>query len=98
MPIQEDGSPDQYDLPPPSTGGAISIPSSRDGKQTKANGGISPDEDAQWVEKVGWAPRFGQGKLTEAEAEESLLDHQTFLESKLDDKFYGGESGSISCR
>lgn len=93
MPIQDDGTPDQYDLPPPSTGGAIPRPSTKDGHQARANGGISSDENAQWVEKVGWAPRFGQEKLTEAEAEESLLDHETFLESKLDDKFYGGESG-----
>lgn len=93
MPIQDDGTPDQYDLPPPSAGGAIPIPTTKDSNQTVANGGISSDENARWVEKVGWAPRFGQEKLTEAEAEESLLDHQTFLESKLDDKFYGGESG-----
>lgn len=55
------------------------------------NGHIHHDEAAQYV-KVGWAPRFGQGDLTEAEAGESLLDHETFLESKLDDKFFGGES------
>lgn len=91
--MQDDGTPDQYDLPPPSAGGAIPKPAAKDGNQALANGGISVDENAQWVEKVGWAPRFGQEKLTEAEAGESLLDHQTFLESKLDDKFYGGESG-----
>lgn len=93
MQIQDDGTPDQYDLPPPSAGGAIPITPTTDGHQTQANGGISSDENASWVEKVGWAPRFGQEKLTEAEAGESLLDHQTFLESKLDDKFYGGEYG-----
>lgn len=93
MQIQDDGTPDQYDLPPPSAGGAIPISPTVDDDQTRANGGISSDENAQWVEKVGWAPRFGQDKLTEAEAGESLLDHQTFLESKLDDKFYGGKCG-----
>ena len=56
------------------------------------NGQIHHDEAAQYVEKVGWAPRFGQGDLTEAEAGESLLDHETFIESKLDDKFFGGKS------
>lgn len=85
--IQDDGAPDQYDLPPPSAGGAIS---SEKGAAI-TNGDISADEKSQWVEKVGWAPRFGQGSITEAEATESLLDHQTFLESKLDDKFYGGQ-------
>ena len=56
------------------------------------NGHIHHDEAARFVEKVGWAPRFGQGDMTEAEAGESLLDHETFLESKLDDKFFGGRS------
>lgn len=56
-----------------------------------SNGTVFVDEQAQWAERVGWAPRFGQGSITEAEAGESLLDHQTFLESKLDDKWFGGE-------
>lgn len=56
-----------------------------------ANGTVSVDEQAQWAERVGWAPRFGQGSITEAEAGESLLDHQTFLETKLDDNWFGGE-------
>ena len=56
-----------------------------------ANGHIHHEDAAQYAAKVGWAPRFGQGDLTEAEAGESLLDHETFLESKLDDKFFGGE-------
>ena len=55
-----------------------------------ANGHIHHDESAQFIEKVGWAPRFGQGSISETEAGESLLDHQSFLESKLDDKFFGG--------
>lgn len=46
-------------------------------------------DDAARYAKTGWAPRFGQGDLTEEEAGESLLDHQTALESKLDDKFFG---------
>lgn len=43
------------------------------------------------VERVGWAPRFGEGSLTEAEANETLLDKATLLETKLDDKFFGGD-------
>ena len=46
-------------------------------------------DDAARYAKTGWAPRFGQGDLTQDEAGESLLDHQTALESKLDDKFFG---------
>lgn len=62
-----------------------------DNAQSKANGHVSHhhDDDAAKYEKAGWAPRFGTGSITETEAGESLLDHQTFLESKLDDKFFG---------
>ena len=61
-----------------------------DGSATIPNGQIPLDEKSRWDDRVGWAPRFGQGQLTEAEANESLLDHATVLESKLDDKFFGG--------
>lgn len=60
-----------------------------DNAQSKANGHVSHHDDAAKYEKTGWAPRFGTGSITETEAGESLLDHQTFLESKLDDKFFG---------
>lgn len=83
--------PDQYDLPPPTTDGAVPRSPTADGKPGLTNGHVSQDENIRYTEKVGWAPRFGQGSITEAEAGESLLDHQTFLESKLDDKFFGGE-------
>lgn len=87
---QDDGTPDQYDLPTPTASGAVPISQMENGTAIP-NGGSSTDENSQWAEKVGWAPRFGQGSITEAEAQESLLDHQTFLESKLDDKFFGGK-------
>jgi Ca2+-dependent lipid-binding protein len=47
------------------------------------------DDENNFEEKTGWAPRFGASTLTKEEANVSLLDHQTFLEAKLDDKFYG---------
>ena len=86
--VQDDGTPDQYDLPPPSKEGLISEPSS---PMTNgfANGQAEKDNAEEWA-KVGRAPRFGQGSISEAEANESLLDHATLLESKLDDKFFGG--------
>lgn len=40
-------------------------------------------------DRTGWAPRFEIQK-PEGEEEATLLDHQDFLESKLDDKFFGG--------
>ena len=83
------GGPDQYDLPSPSTHGAVELPA--DSKpDTKTNGNAHHDEDQRFIERTGWAPRFGQGDLTEEEANASLLDHQTFLEGKIDEKFFGG--------
>lgn len=49
---------------------------------------IDADENKRWVERAGWAPRFGNG---ETEAQESIADHQTWIEGKLDDRFYGGK-------
>ena len=63
-----------------------------DGKTVGPNGHVPEDENAHWVERTGWAPRFGQGSITELEGTESMLDHQTFLEGKLDNKFFGGKS------
>ena len=85
---KDDGSPDQYNLPPPSKDGAVPISAPTDGKSNQANGPISNDDATRYA-KTGWAPRFGQGSITEQEAGESLLDHQTILDSKLDDKFFG---------
>ncbi len=64
-----------------------------DGKTSNSNGHIHGD-DAERYKKTGWAPRFGTGSITEEKAGESLLDHTTLLESKIDDKFFGGMSTS----
>ena len=85
--MQDDGRPDEYDLPPPTKAGVVDTPSSPTG--SKANGHIHREEKSTYEEKTGWAPRFGLNRLTGAEADESLLDHQTLLEQKLDDKFFG---------
>ncbi|KAL8731971.1 MAG: hypothetical protein Q9166_003103 [cf. Caloplaca sp. 2 TL-2023] len=84
-----DGTPDQYELPSPSKGGALPATPTTDGKPVQANGHIHQDDKSRYEDRVGWAPRFGQGSITEAEAEESPLDHQTWIESKLDDSFFG---------
>ena len=55
------------------------------------NGTLPDDENARWVERAGWAPRFGNGGLPESEGGASLLDQQTWIESNLDDKYFGGE-------
>ncbi|KAL6714018.1 Tricalbin-2 [Lecanora helva] len=85
----DDGTPDQYDLPPPSKEGAIDTSASPDGKSNESNGQPNQDDTARFVQKTGWAPRFGTGSITNEEAGESLLDHATLLEGKLDDKFFG---------
>ena len=77
---QDDGQTAGYDLPPPSKAGAISTPSS---PTTATNGGISNDV----YSKTGFAPRFGNP--ADHDEEGSLLDHQDFIEAKLDDKFFG---------
>lgn len=77
----QDGGPDQYDLPPPE-------PVAAGGKAGPATNGVPPEPEEDWS-KLGWAPRFGSGE-TEEDKEGNLLDHQTLLESKLDDRFYGG--------
>ncbi|KAL1596613.1 Tricalbin-2 [Paraconiothyrium brasiliense] len=77
----------KYALPPPSKEGAVEAPLS---PTSDAPNGHLPklDEDDEWG-RVGWAPRFGMPGSENQEEEGSLLDHQTFLEGKLEDKFFG---------
>jgi hypothetical protein len=79
-----------YDLPSPGQVVPVSPPV-QDAKDVAVHG-MGHDEVNTFEKTVGWAPRFGQGNMTEAEANESLLDHTTWIESKLDDKFFGGMS------
>ena len=85
------GGPDQYDLPSPTAQGAVDIPTTPTKDGTNANGHIHHEEKELYEKKTGWAPRFGQGDLTEDEANASLLDHSTWVESRLDEKFFGGK-------
>jgi hypothetical protein len=91
----DDGKPGAYDLPPPSTAGALAPPSTTaNGKPVTdgANGSVlAADDYERWVERTGWAPRFGDGSES-TDAEISPADHQTWVEGKLDDKFFGGMS------
>lgn len=63
-------------------------PDSPSDSAPNANGTADVSEKARW-ERVGWAPRFGSGDA-EVDDETTMLDHQTWLEGKLDEKFYGG--------
>ena len=85
----DDGTPDQYDLPPPTTAGAVEPAKDADGKPM--TNGVHPEQERWARDRVGWAPRFGTGETAEEKEDPTtLLDHQTFLEGKLDEKFYGG--------
>lgn len=60
------------------------------------NGHIDPEDNDRWVERTGWAPRFGNGPIDPVTEGDSIADHQTWMEANLDDKFFGGRfvSGS----
>ncbi|KAI9891147.1 MAG: hypothetical protein M1814_002990 [Vezdaea aestivalis] len=77
----DDGTPSQYDLPAPAKPSDIPITP----VDKKANGVVK--DNARWEERSGWAPRFGDGP-TPPEGDDRI-DHQTWVEGKLDDKFFG---------
>ncbi|KAH8754241.1 C2 domain-containing protein [Hyaloscypha finlandica] len=89
----DDGKPGAYDLPPPSTAGAIAATPAKDkdGKPLTngADGLIDKEDVDRWIERTGWAPRFGDGSSGSSMKDESLSDHQTWLEGQLEDKFFG---------
>jgi hypothetical protein len=93
----DDGTPGAYNLPSPTTAEALArTPPTKDpnGKPL-ANGvkhEIDVDDHERWVERTGWAPRFGDGSSKDTTEVESLADHQTWVEGKLNDKFFGGKS------
>ena len=83
---KDDGSKPAYDLPSPSKSGAVEVKKDADGK---AVDGDDVDERAQMALKTGWAPRIGW-PTESVHHSESLLDHSTWLEGQIPDKFYGG--------
>jgi hypothetical protein len=94
---EDDGKPGAYDLPEATTAGALAAPPPVKDKNGKpltngTNGVLSQDDNEHWVETVGWAPRFGNGEVKGEEEEVSLLDHETWVEGKLADKFFGGKN------
>ena len=85
----DDGTPDQYDLPSPSKAGALaaSAAGAANGHAQGPHGHAPTEDDAWWTERAGWAPRFGTG----AEHDEGPdgRDQSTFLETRLEEKFFG---------
>ncbi|KAK3059961.1 hypothetical protein LTS18_009648, partial [Coniosporium uncinatum] len=84
----DDGTPSQYDLPEPTKAGAIATTRKRTDTNTSIPNGLPKDDQEQW-DRVGWAPRFGPGKEAKEDDGTTMLDHQTWLEGQLEDKWYG---------
>ena len=90
-----DRKPGAYDLPTPTTPKALTNttpPKDEAGQPLTngANGHMDEEENQRWVSRTGWAPRFGTGASNESVEGEGLGYHQTWVEGKLDDKFFGG--------
>ncbi|KAI9659031.1 MAG: hypothetical protein M1821_001991 [Bathelium mastoideum] len=82
----DDPSAPKYDMPSPSKEGALPPPASASTVDGKAPHGHI-EEDERWArDRVGWQPRFGH---PDEEDETNMLEHETWLEDKLQDKFYG---------
>ncbi|KAL2808922.1 C2 domain-containing protein [Aspergillus granulosus] len=86
---KDGGTPAPYDLPPPRTASALLQEEKTNGTaEQKKQGEL--DDDARWArDRTGWAPKFAHEETKEEHDDATLLDHQTFLEGKLDDKFFG---------
>lgn len=63
----------------------------------KVDSQLVEDDDARWVERTGWAPKPGFGIAADTDGE-TALDHQTWLESNLDDQYFGGKPPRLGRR
>lgn len=90
MTDRDDGSKPDCDLPVDDKAGAVEVAKNGDGKETVGEKDGAPVMGPQ----TGWAPQFGWPTDSIMEGE-SLLDHQTWLEGKIPDKFYGGQSRTM---
>lgn len=84
--IGGDSKPD-YDLPSPSKARALAAKAA-DGKPVQDGSAHGENGFPMGPDTTGWAPRFGWPSEP-VHAAESLLDHATWLEGNLPDKFYG---------
>lgn len=85
MSDQAGGTPD-YNLPTVTKASAVASDPTPpgDAHAAEAANGLVKDED-EWA-KTGWEPRFGNPADKE---DETYIDHQDMLESKIPDKFFG---------
>ncbi|KAI0175987.1 tricalbin [Hypoxylon sp. FL1284] len=82
----DDGSQAAYDLPPPSKAGAVASVQDQDGRPITDGNTMEEEEDLAAM--VGWTQRFGW-PVDSATEGESLLDHSTWLDSKVPDQYFG---------
>lgn len=76
-------------MPEPTKEGVLDV--ARDADGNKLADGEDPEAKEIPYSRTGWAPRLGWPSDEVLEAE-SLLDHGTWVEGKLPDTLYGGES------
>lgn len=81
----DDGTGPDEDLPEATKAGVIDVAKDADGKPVA---GEDSEENEAPFSRTGWSPRLGWPVDNE---EESLLDHTTWVETKLPDHLYGGE-------
>ena len=95
--MEQDDGPDEYDLPPTSAGISAAVATTTDSDGKTAVNGVPPEAE-RW-KKTGWEPRFGSGETAEEKEDtRTLLDHQTFLEGKLDERLFGGKLKTTDLR
>ncbi|TEA16499.1 Uncharacterized protein C8034_v001273 [Colletotrichum sidae] len=82
-----DSSAPVADLPEPTKAGAIEVAKDKDGKPIKTGEDPEGHEEEPYT-RTGWAPQFGW-PADDLHESTSLLDHSTWLESNIPDKFYG---------
>ncbi|KAL4801980.1 hypothetical protein BDV18DRAFT_147987 [Aspergillus unguis] len=85
---KDDGTPAPYDLPPPRS--ATNLLDETSAEPAEDNKEEEGKDDKRWSrDRTGWVPQFAQDHTEEEHEETTMLDHTTFLEGKLDDKFFG---------
>jgi hypothetical protein len=84
----DDGTGPVEDLPEASKEGVLDVARDEQGKPLAD--GADPESEEVPYSRTGWAPQLGWPE-DDATAQDSLLDHATWVESQLPDTLYGGK-------
>lgn len=84
----DDGTGPTEDLPEASKEGVLDVARDEQGKPLAD--GADPESEEVPYSRTGWAPQLGWPE-DDATAQDSLLDHATWVESQLPDTLYGGK-------